>query len=81
MVEGGGTIHTQLMAADLADELQLAVAPTLVGQADAPRFLGVAQYPGGSTSRMRLIESCSVGDVVLIRYAPKGRSYAPKDRK
>ncbi|WP_323188166.1 dihydrofolate reductase family protein [Streptomyces sp. NBC_00237] len=73
MVEGGGTIHTQLMAADLADEMHLAVAPLLVGQADAPKFLGTADYPGGSTARMRLLEARVIGDVVLLRYAPKGR--------
>lgn len=74
MVEGGGTIHTQLMAANLADELQLAVAPLLVGHPDAPRFLGPADYPGGSMARMRLLEAQAIGDVVLLRYAPKERS-------
>ncbi|MFD4756878.1 RibD family protein [Streptomyces sp. NPDC058426] len=73
MVEGGGTIHTQLMAAGLADEVHLAVAPLLVGQSAAPRFLGAADYPGGSTSRMRLLEARAIGDVVLLRYAPKER--------
>ncbi|MFE1579314.1 RibD family protein [Streptomyces fradiae] len=73
MVEGGGTIHTQLMAQNLADEVHLAVAPLLVGQADAPKFLGAADYPGGSTSRMRLLEARAIGDVVLLRYAPKER--------
>ncbi|MFE1271277.1 RibD family protein [Streptomyces sp. NPDC058758] len=73
MVEGGGTIHTQLMAQNLADEVHLAVAPLLVGQADAPKFLGAADYPGGSTSRMRLLEARAIGDVVLMRYAPKER--------
>jgi 5-amino-6-(5-phosphoribosylamino)uracil reductase len=74
MVEGGGTIHTQLMSQNLADEVHLAVAPLLVGQADAPRFLGTAAYPGGSTARMRLLEARTIGDVVLLRYAPKERS-------
>ncbi|MFF7780413.1 RibD family protein [Streptomyces tanashiensis] len=74
MVEGGGTIHTQLMAQDLADELHLAVAPLLVGQPAAARFLGAADYPGGTTARMRLLEARAIGDVVLLRYAPKERS-------
>lgn len=74
LVEGGGTIHTQLMAADLADELHVAVAPLLVGRPDAPRFLGPADYPGGSSARMRLLDASAVGDVVLLRYAPKDRT-------
>ncbi|WP_409239393.1 RibD family protein [Streptomyces sp. PA5.6] len=73
MVEGGGTIHTQLMAQNLADEVHLAIAPLLVGQSDAPKFLGAADYPGGSTARMRLLEARAIGDVVLLRYAPKER--------
>jgi 5-amino-6-(5-phosphoribosylamino)uracil reductase len=73
MVEGGGTIHTQLMAQNLADEVHLAVAPLLVGQAGARKFLGTADYPGGSTARMRLLEARPIGDVVLLRYAPKER--------
>lgn len=71
MVEGGGSIHTQFLAEGLADELHLAVAPLLVGQPAAPRFLGPAAYPGGPGRRMRLLEARTVGDVVLLRYAPK----------
>ncbi|MGW0315421.1 RibD family protein [Streptomyces flavidovirens] len=74
MVEGGGTIHTQLMAANLADEVHLAIAPLLVGQPEAARFLGSADYPGGSTARMKLLEVRAIDDVVFVRYAPKERT-------
>lgn len=74
MVEGGGTIHTQLMAADLADEVHLAIAPLLVGQPEAARFLGTADYPGGSTARMKVLEIRAIDDVVLVRYSPKERT-------
>ncbi|MFD4595725.1 RibD family protein [Streptomyces rubiginosohelvolus] len=73
MVEGGGTIHTQLMASDLADEVHLAIAPLLVGQPEAARFLSAADYPGGSTARMKVLEVRAIDDVVLVRYAPKER--------
>ncbi|AXU16818.1 RibD family protein [Streptomyces clavuligerus] len=73
MVEGGGTIHTQLMAADLADEVHLAIAPLLVGQPGAARFLGAADYPGGSTARMKVLEVRAIDDMVFVRYAPKER--------
>lgn len=65
LVEGGGQIHTAFLSANLADELHLAVAPLFVGEADAPRFLHPAAYPGG---RMTLAEAGSVGDVALMRY-------------
>ncbi|GAA2837088.1 dihydrofolate reductase family protein [Kitasatospora sp. CM 4170] len=74
MVEGGGQIHTQFLAQNLADEVHLAIAPLLVGQAAAPRFVHPAEYPGGSTSRMKLLDATTVGDVVLLRYAPKQRT-------
>lgn len=78
MVEGGGTLHTQLLAAGLADELQIVVAPLLVGQSDAVRMLGPADYPGGPGARLRLLEIRRIGDVVLLRYAPKDTSTEPR---
>ncbi|MFF2657313.1 RibD family protein [Kitasatospora sp. NPDC058032] len=72
MVEGGGQVHTQFLSQGLVDEIHLAVAPLLVGDADAPRFLHPASYPGGSTRRMCLLGTEAIGDVVLLRYAPKG---------
>ncbi len=72
MVEGGGTIHTLFLEGDLADELHLAVAPVLVGQRDAPRFLHPARFPGGTGRRMRLIDTQQFGDTVLHRYDPRG---------
>ncbi|WP_151478970.1 dihydrofolate reductase family protein [Streptomyces albicerus] len=70
MVEGGGRVHTQLLQQGLADELQLAVAPLVVGEPGAPRLFGPGGYPGGPRNRMRLVETRPVGDVVLMRYVP-----------
>ncbi len=78
MVEGGGTVHTQLLEAALADELQLVIAPLLVGQFDAVRMLGPASYPGGPAARLRLLDARQIGDVVLLRYAPKDTSTEPR---
>lgn len=78
MVEGGGTIHTQLLEEALADELQLVIAPLLVGQPDAVRMIGPANYLGGPTARLRLLETRQIGDVVLLRYAPKDVSTEPR---
>jgi 5-amino-6-(5-phosphoribosylamino)uracil reductase len=67
MVEGGGTIHTQLLTQGLADELQLVLAPLFVGHPRAPRLFGPGGYQGG---RLRLLESRRIEDVVLMRYEP-----------
>jgi len=69
MVEGGGTIHTQLLAADLADELQLVVAPFFVGSSRATRFVGDGEFPWNPEHRATLAEVRQIGDVVLLRYA------------
>ena len=45
MVEGGGTVHTQFLTADLADELHLVVAPFFVGDPRARRFVGRRPFP------------------------------------
>lgn len=74
MVEGGGHIHTAFLSAGLADELLLAIGPTLVGDSNAPRFLHPSTYPGGSTRRMHLVSVTQIGDIALLRYSPKENS-------
>ena len=73
MVEGGGTMHTQFLAAGLADELQLVVAPFFVGDSRAPRFVYDGSFPWGPQRRARLAETRQIGDVVLLRYALSDR--------
>ncbi|MCV2462686.1 dihydrofolate reductase family protein [Streptomyces sp. ICN988] len=81
MVEGGGTVHSQLLQQELADELQLVLAPLLVGDPAAPRLFGPGAYQGG---RLALVGTRRIGDVVLMRYRPTapgtGERVAPADR-
>ncbi len=69
MVEGGGTVHTQFLADDLVDELQLVVAPFFIGDSSAPRFVGDGRFPWNAGRRAKLAEVTQLGDVVLLRYA------------
>ena len=69
MVEGGGSVHTQMLTDDLADELQLVVAPFFVGDSAACRFVGDGRYPWHPGRRATLAEVRQIGDVVLLRYA------------
>ena len=73
MVEGGGTVHTQFLTDGLADELQLVVAPFFVGDSRARRFVGDGLFPWGPDHRATLVETRSIGDVVLLRYALSAR--------
>jgi 5-amino-6-(5-phosphoribosylamino)uracil reductase len=74
MVEGGQSIHTQFLAAGLADELQLVIAPFFIGDPDAPRFVGPAAFPWDSGHRMQLAEARPIGEVVLLRYLLTARA-------
>lgn len=73
MVEGGGTVHTQFLTADLADELHLVVAPLFVGDSRACRFVGDGHFPWNPDRRATLAEVRQIGDVVLLRYALSAR--------
>jgi 5-amino-6-(5-phosphoribosylamino)uracil reductase len=76
MVEGGGTVLAQFLAAGLADELHLVIAPVFVGDRAAPHIWGT---PGAPRHRMHLAEARPIGDVVLLRYLPGQPSDAPND--
>ncbi|KHK95675.1 deaminase/reductase [Microbacterium mangrovi] len=76
LVEGGGRVLTQFLAADLADELHLVVAPFFVGEAEAPRMVRPARFPWTDTNRAILATTEQIGDVVLLRYALSRRCAA-----
>jgi 5-amino-6-(5-phosphoribosylamino)uracil reductase len=67
MVEGGTTINTLFLEAGVVDELQVVVAPLLIGDPAAPRLVGPAAFPCG---RMRLVAVRQVGDCALLVYRP-----------
>jgi 5-amino-6-(5-phosphoribosylamino)uracil reductase len=69
MVEGGGMVHTQFLTDNLADELQLVVAPFFVGDSRAPRFVRDGRFPWNPGRRATLAGVLAIGDVVLLRYA------------
>jgi 5-amino-6-(5-phosphoribosylamino)uracil reductase len=69
LVEGGGSVHTQFLTADLVDELHVVVAPVFVGDARAPRFVGEGRFPWDVRRRAPLADVRRLEDVVLLRYA------------
>ncbi|MDG6105093.1 dihydrofolate reductase family protein [Dactylosporangium aurantiacum] len=73
MVEGGSSVHTQLLTAGLADEAQLVVAPFFVGNSRAPRFVGDGDFPWNAGCRATLVDVRQIEDVVLLRYALSDR--------
>lgn len=68
LVEGGGIVHTAFLAADLVDEVHLAVAPFLLGSAGGPRFVHAASFPQSPQRPLRLVETQMIGEVALLVY-------------
>jgi 5-amino-6-(5-phosphoribosylamino)uracil reductase len=69
LVEGGATVLAQFLAAGLADEFQLAVAPVFVADPRAPRLLE-ASHRGSLAGRLRLDGVSQVGDMAVLHYRP-----------
>jgi 5-amino-6-(5-phosphoribosylamino)uracil reductase len=72
MVEGGALVHAEFLAAGLADELHLVIAPLLVGDPAAPRFGHDGRFPPSAAGRIKLAETTQIGDVALLRYLLSG---------
>lgn len=68
LVEGGARILRDLLAANLADELRLAIAPFFVGDERAPRFAPPARYPYTRQAPMTLLSLRQVGNVAVHHY-------------
>ncbi|HVT67850.1 MAG TPA: dihydrofolate reductase family protein [Trebonia sp.] len=77
LAEGGSGILRGLLAANLADELRLAIAPFFVGDARAPRFAPPARYPHGSDNPMTLLSLRQLGDVAVHHYRLTSRPRPP----
>jgi 5-amino-6-(5-phosphoribosylamino)uracil reductase len=75
MVEGGSLVQASFLAAGLADELQLAIAPFFVADPAAPRLAG-GRWPAGPPAGvpMRLAEVRRVQDMAVLRYLISGRA-------
>ncbi|WP_152365198.1 dihydrofolate reductase family protein [Microlunatus speluncae] len=66
LVEGGGMILTEFLARRCYDELQLAIAPIVVGDDRAPRFIRAGIGP--INDHVRLAEVRRLGDIAVLRY-------------
>lgn len=74
LVEGGALTLRDLLAANLADELRLAIAPFFVGDERAPRFALPARYPHTSGNPMTLLSARKLGAVAVHHYQLTDRS-------
>jgi 5-amino-6-(5-phosphoribosylamino)uracil reductase len=80
LVEGGARILRDLLAADLVDELRLAIAPFFVADPRAPRFALPARYPHTVANPMTLVSVRRVGEVAVHHYRLTDRPRPDKAR-
>jgi 5-amino-6-(5-phosphoribosylamino)uracil reductase len=74
LIEGGMDVHTQCLEQDLADELQISIAPFFVGESDAPKFVRASSFPYKKDRSMKLHEVIQLGNIALLRYLLKNDS-------
>jgi 5-amino-6-(5-phosphoribosylamino)uracil reductase len=77
MVEGGSSVLTRFLTANLADELRLAIAPFFVGDSRAPRFVSDGLFRWNPGHRARLVEVSQTGDDAVLTYALSERFVRP----
>ena len=76
LVEGGEIVLTAFLHAGVVDELEVAVAPFVVGEAGAPRLTGSGRLPPEDGGRAELAGVRRLDDLVLLRYALSPRFQA-----
>lgn len=68
LVEAGGDLLFQFIAADAIDEINLTLCPIVVG-GDSPSLAGGAGFDLATMRRFRLVAAEPEGDEVFLRYA------------
>ena len=69
LCEGGGELNWQLAQADLIDELNVTIAPRLLGGREAPTLLEGAGWSMASQRRLRLVDLRREQDEIYCCYA------------
>ncbi|KUO40971.1 MAG: 5-amino-6-(5-phosphoribosylamino)uracil reductase [Candidatus Hadarchaeum yellowstonense] len=73
LLEGGSTLNWNMIAAGLVDEIQVTVAPRIVGGAAAKTLVGGAGFPTVKEGvKLRLSKITKVGSDVLLIYRVTG---------
>jgi 5-amino-6-(5-phosphoribosylamino)uracil reductase len=80
LVEGGEIVLTAFLHAGVVDELEVAVAPFVVGEPGAPRLTGSGRLPSRDGDRAVLADVRRVDDLVLLRYGLSPRFEGRLDR-
>lgn len=73
LVEAGGELIFDFLAADAVDEMYVTVCPSVLGGRDAPSLVGGQGFTAEQMRRLRLVHVHRVGDELYTRYAVEPR--------
>lgn len=68
LLEGGGDILYQFLAAGLVDEMYVTLCPLLIGGSAAPSLVGGLGFDPGHLKSLELISQNPVGDEIFLHY-------------
>jgi 2,5-diamino-6-(ribosylamino)-4(3H)-pyrimidinone 5'-phosphate reductase len=68
MVEGGGTLNFEMLAAGLVDEIYVAIGPKIFGGKTAPTLADGAGLPYVKAINLEQIGTEKLGDVIVLKY-------------
>lgn len=68
LIEGGGELIAQFLAADLLDEMYVTVCPRLIGGAKAPSLVAGPGFGPSAIRNLRLVATETVASEVFLHY-------------
>lgn len=68
LVEGGGSTNFEFIKEKLADEIRIAISPTVVGGANSPTLVDGVGFSPEDAPNLQLLEVQQLGEIVAIRY-------------
>ena len=68
LVEGGGELNWDFIAAGAVDDIHITLCPTLIGGRNAPTLLEGTGFSMHTRPRLRLLEARPVGDEIFCHY-------------
>jgi 5-amino-6-(5-phosphoribosylamino)uracil reductase len=71
LLEAGGDLLYQFLAADVVDELYVTVCPLLIGGRNTPSLVSGLGFSFSDLRRLRLLDSQVHGDELFLHYAVK----------
>lgn len=78
LIEGGGSLIFQALAADRLDEIYLTLCPWIVGGRGAPTLADGPGFGPEELRRLRLLDLTRIGDELYLRYAVHKGPAAPE---